>query len=177
MSRAIYKGPKYDASTTNLTYHIPAPNHHDEPVELVLSFLSPITPSSTLRQSIPASYVSVYVTGSFDVDVYIDVNGQWVSGHREARIVWDLSHNALDEKHHFKTFKVTREEELLFTENRDGGNAQAEWGSLYFTAPSVRSEHAGTHTTKADRKTGRSPRMRHLGRLAPALLCHRNAGE
>ncbi|EOD52717.1 putative glutaminase a protein [Neofusicoccum parvum UCRNP2] len=144
VSRAIYKGAKYDASTTNLTYSIPAPSHKHEPLELVLSFLSPITPTSTLRQSIPASYVSVHVTGTFDIDVYIDVNGQWVSGHRDARIVWDFSHNALDEQHRLKTFKVTREEELLFTENRFGGNAQAEWGSLYFTAPSDVRHECGT---------------------------------
>ncbi|KAF4539734.1 uncharacterized protein LTHEOB_9852 [Lasiodiplodia theobromae] len=144
VSRAIYKGAKYDASTTNLTYAIPAPNHEDEPVELVLSFLSPITPTSTLRQSIPASYISVHVSGTFNIDVYIDVNGQWVSGHREARIVWDFEHNALDDKHRLKTFKVTREEELLFTENRGGGNAQAEWGSLYFTAPSDVRHECGT---------------------------------
>lgn len=144
VSRAIYKGSKYDASTTNLTYAIPPPSHGHEPLELVLSFLSPITPTSTLRQSIPASYVSVHVKGTFDIDVYIDINGQWVSGHRDARIVWDFSHSALDEKHRFKTFKVTREEELLFTENRFGGNAQAEWGSLYFTAPSDVRHECGT---------------------------------
>ncbi|KKY28251.1 putative glutaminase a [Diplodia seriata] len=144
VSRAIYQGAKYDASTTNLTYAIPPPSHDHEPLELVLSFLSPITPTSTLRQSIPASYVSVHVSGTFNVNVYIDVNGQWVSGHRDSRIMWDFAHNALDDKHRLKTFKVTREEELLFTEHQGGGNAQSEWGSLYFTAPSDVRHECGT---------------------------------
>lgn len=160
-----------------MTYAIPAPNHEDEPVELVLSFLSPITPTSTLRQSIPASYISVHVSGTFNIDVYIDVNGQWVSGHREARIVWDFEHNALDDKHRLKTFKVTREEELLFTENRGGGNAQAEWGSLYFTAPSVRPENAITGGTDANSRLGCSPRVRYFCYPPPALLRYWNAGE
>lgn len=160
-----------------MTYAIPPPSHGHEPLELVLSFLSPITPTSTLRQSIPASYVSVHVKGTFDIDVYIDINGQWVSGHRDARIVWDFSHSALDEKHRFKTFKVTREEELLFTENRFGGNAQAEWGSLYFTAPSVCSGHPAIRKINTDSKLGCPPRMRHVCHPPPALLCYRHPGK
>ena len=75
----IYEGATYDASTTNLTYTLPIAHRE---LEIVLSFLSPITPTSTLRQSIPASYVNVYVNGNVDVNVYIDLNGQWVSGDR-----------------------------------------------------------------------------------------------
>ncbi|KAK7521099.1 glutaminase A [Phyllosticta citriasiana] len=144
VSRAVYKGAKYDASTTNLTYHIPSPRNDAKPVELTLSFLSPITPTSTRRQAIPASYISVHVTGSFDIDVYIDVNGQWVSGHRGARIVWGLDHSQFDQKHGLKTWKVSREEELLFTESRGGGNAQAEWGTLHFTGPADVRHESGT---------------------------------
>ena len=77
----IYGGATYDASTTNLTYTLPL---HDRELEIVLSFLSPITPTSTLRQSLPASYVNVYVTGNVDVnvlrssfDVIYPVNAAW----------------------------------------------------------------------------------------------------
>ena len=130
-------GSKYDASTTNLTYRIPAPSSYPKStndVEIVLSFLSPITPTSTLRQSIPASYITVFVTGTFDIDIYIDVNGQWVSGDRGSRVTWDLHHSEFSDKTKgLKTWRVQRETEQLFTEFDD----RAEWGTLHFTAPSV----------------------------------------
>ncbi|KAK5999898.1 hypothetical protein QM012_004986 [Aureobasidium pullulans] len=137
ISYPVYKGAQYDASVTNLTYHIPAHNSSSDHVEIVLSFLSPVTPSSTLRQSIPASYLSIHATGSFDVDLYVDLNGQWVSGDRGAEIVWELE-NAETEK--LKSWVVKRKDELLFTEWSD----RAEWGSLRFTGPSDVRHESGT---------------------------------
>lgn len=128
----MYKGAQYDASVTNLTYHIPSPNSHSDEAEVVLSFLSPITPSSTLRQSIPASYLSIHVTGGFDLDIYIDLNGQWVSGDRGSEIVWNLETNE-SEKGQPKSWVVKRKDELVFAEVND----RAEWGTLRFTGPSV----------------------------------------
>jgi len=117
----------YDASTTNLTYSLPSGDGCLS-TEITLSFLSPITPSSTVRQSIPAAYFTVYVTGNTTVGIYIDVNGQWVSGDRGNDIVWGLEdHNGI------KSWRVNRKVEQLFTEYRD----RAEWGSLYFSGPSV----------------------------------------
>lgn len=76
----------------------------------------------------------MHVKGSFNVDVYMDLNGQWVSGDRGSPIVWDFTHQQLgDSKTGLKTWKVSKERELLFTEFRE----QAEWGSLHFSAPSV----------------------------------------
>ncbi|KAK4634437.1 putative glutaminase [Fulvia fulva] len=122
-----YLGAQYDASTTNLTYAIPSYKTANGSVEIVLSFLSPITPTSTLRQSIPASYLSVHVKGNFNVDIYVDVNGQWVSGNRGSRIEWDLH----DSEKKLKTWRIKRSNEELFTEWND----RAEWGSLHFTGP------------------------------------------
>ena len=137
VSFPTYLGASYDASVTNLTYSIPAPSSYHkstDSLELVLSFLSPITPTSTLRQAIPASYLTVHVKGSFDLGVYIDVNGQWVSGNRGNKVVWDLHQSKLgDSEKGLKTWKVKRETEQLLTEYSD----QAEWGTLHFTAPSV----------------------------------------
>lgn len=127
-----YLGAKYDASTTNLSYSIPSPKSHDDaPVELTISFLSPITPTSTLRQAIPAAYIKVHVKGDFDVDVYMDVNGQWVSGNRGSEIVWSLEETKFKDAQHLKSWKVQRKTEQLFTEWAD----RAEWGTLYFTGP------------------------------------------
>lgn len=133
ISYPTYVGSKYDASITNLTYLIPSNNSSHEPAELVLSFLSPVTPTSTLRQSIPASYLTIHVKGSFDIDVYVDLNGQWVSGDRSSEIVWDLEENDSEGKSKLKTWVVKRKDELTFAEWED----RAEWGSLRFTGPSV----------------------------------------
>jgi hypothetical protein len=139
-----YKGAKYDASTTNLTYTIPAPPKlasSASDLEITLSFLSPITPTSTLRQSIPAAYLSVHVQGSFDVDIYVDVNGQWVSGKRDSLIEWGLTQqSAAGSAKGLKTWSVKRQVEQVFTEEHD----QAEWGQLHFTGPSDVRHESGT---------------------------------
>lgn len=130
-------GATYDASTTNLTYRIPHPSSGSkgEHAEVILSFLSPITPTSTLRQSIPAAYLTVYVEGTFDIDFFIDVNGQFVSGNERNSIRWELAETALDDSgsETLKTWKIRRLHEQLYTEYRD----RAEWGELQFTAPGV----------------------------------------
>lgn len=129
-------GATFDASTTNLTYTIPAPlstAKTAKPLEVVISFLSPITPTSTLRQSIPASYMTVHVSGGFDVNIYVDVNGQWASGNRASDIVWEFGQQEISKDEGLKTWKIRRETEELLSEWRD----QAEWGTLHFSAPAV----------------------------------------
>lgn len=137
MSFATYLGATYDASTTNLTYLIPQPPTVENvaaPLEIVISFFSPITPTSTLRQSIPASYLTIEVKGEFNVDIYVDLNGQWASGDRGSEIVWDLGTWELGSSGEgLKTWRVRKETEALLSEVRD----QAEWGTLHFTGPSV----------------------------------------
>jgi len=136
-----YLGAQYDASTTNLTYSIPSPSSANGSVEVILSFLSPITPTSTLRQSIPASYVTAYVKGNFDINIYIDVNGQWVSGNRGSHIEWELHENQFQkDAEKLKTWKVRRSNEELFTEWQD----RAEWGTLHFTGPGDAPHECGT---------------------------------
>ncbi|KAF2837764.1 DUF1793-domain-containing protein [Patellaria atrata CBS 101060] len=137
-----YLGAKYDASTTNLTYEIPAPDSTSgsKPLELILSFLSPVTPTSTLRQSLPAAYLTIHVKGNFDIDVYMDLNGQWVSGDRGMKVVWDLAQSNLGNDKVLKTWKVKREQEVLFTEIHD----RAEWGTLHFSAPDDVRHECGT---------------------------------
>ncbi|CAF9909220.1 MAG: hypothetical protein HETSPECPRED_008882 [Heterodermia speciosa] len=141
---ATYLGATYDASTTNLSYLIPQPPTSDKvagPLEIVISFLSPITPTSTLRQSIPASYLNVQVKGESNVDIYLDLNGQWASGDRGSEIVWGLGTWELGSSGKgLKTWRITKETEALFSEVRD----QAEWGTLHFTAPSDVRHEAGT---------------------------------
>lgn len=135
-----YRGAQYDASTTNLTYTIPSANSSNGSVEVVLSFLSPITPTSTLRQSIPASYLTINVKGNFDLDIYVDVNGQWVSGNRGSHIRWELKETHIKKSTALKTWKVKRSNEELFTEYND----RAEWGALHFSGPASANHESGT---------------------------------
>ena len=140
VSFPTYLGAQYDASTTNLSYSIPSPDPYGNDVELTLSFLSPITPTSTLRQSLPASYLTIHAKGDFEIDIYVDVNGQWVSGDQDSEIVWSFEETEKEDSQHLKTFQVKRKHELLFTEHRN----RAEWGELHFTGPSDVRHESGT---------------------------------
>lgn len=122
-----YHGVSFDASTTNLTYAIKGTD-----LKITLSFLSPITPTSTFRQSLPAGYLTAYVEGSSDIGIYIDVNGEWVSGNRNNKIVWEFG--KATNKHSettIKTWSIRRRNEELLTEFFD----HAEWGTLHLSAP------------------------------------------
>lgn len=79
--------------------------------------------------------MTVHVSGSFDIDIYVDVNGQWTSGDRGAQIVWDFAEEKLSKGKSIKTWKVKRATEMLLSEWADRG----EWGTLHFSAPGVRS--------------------------------------
>jgi hypothetical protein len=136
-----YHGATYDASTTNLTYSLQVPKSlaATKAVEITLSFLSPITPTSTLRQAIPAAYLAIYVQGGVDVNVYVDLNGQWVSGKRESLIEWGLVEQR-GPVEGTKTWTVKRQVEQIFTETND----QPEWGQLHFTGPASARHESGT---------------------------------
>lgn len=129
LSYPVFVGTSYDASTTNLTYRIPAPSSQLDHANLTISFLSPITPTSTLRQSIPASYISVFAQGNFDLDVYFDVNGDWVSGDANSNIQWNRHEQIQSHHPDLITWEIKRQEEQAFTEFND----RAEWGRLLFT--------------------------------------------
>ncbi|KAF7590514.1 hypothetical protein BBP40_002702 [Aspergillus hancockii] len=132
VAHPVYLGANYDASTTNLTYQIDSVTSSASPLEITISFLSPITPTSTLRQSIPASYVTIHVHGDADVNIYMDVNGRWVSGDAGSKITWQYDGiDIKDRKPTLQRWQFKRESELLLSEIRD----RAEWGTLHFTGP------------------------------------------
>ncbi|KAI9692114.1 MAG: hypothetical protein M1822_006344 [Bathelium mastoideum] len=133
-----YLGASFDATTTNLTYHLPNPAFGSS-AEIILSFLSPITPTSTLRQSLPAAYLTVFVESSFNVNVYLDVDGQWVTGTQRPDLEWDLKTSSIDEEKDLKTWSIKRKNQELFTETND----RSEWGELHVTAPTDVHHDAG----------------------------------
>lgn len=146
VSYPTYLGATFDASTTNLSYAINSPSAGGDQLSIILSFLSPITPSSTFRQSIPAAYMTVLVEGTTDLDLYVDINGEWVSGNRGNTIKWELTEPdrktgaATDDATPLKTWKVQRTNEELLTEFND----RAEWGTLHFSGPADVHHQAGT---------------------------------
>jgi hypothetical protein len=80
------------------------------------------------------------VEGNFNVNIYIDVNGKWVSGDQENVIEWELTlQKPEDPIPGLKTWKVKRQIQQLFTETRD----QAEWGQLLFTGPADARHESG----------------------------------
>lgn len=94
----------------------------------------------------------MYVQGGLDVHLYVDVNGQWVSGNRDSLIEWGLVEQR-GPSGGLKTWKVKRQVEQVFTETDD----QPEWGTLHFTAPTGVQHEAGTSSKlrKAFARTGK----------------------
>lgn len=129
LSFPSYLGPQFDASSTNLSFAIRS-SDTNQPILIDISFLSPITPTSTLRQSIPASYLTITATGDTDVHIYIDINGQWVSGDRNTNITWSMQ-LANDTNTPLRSWAIKRDTEDIFAEYND----RAEWGTLLLTAP------------------------------------------
>ena len=86
-----------------------------------------------MRQSIPASYISIAVQGDFDIDIYTDVNGQWVSGNLDSKIKWYMTDINFDDTVGLQSWQVERAEGERFVEY----NERAEWGRMYFTGPAV----------------------------------------
>ncbi|RDW86339.1 putative glutaminase [Aspergillus mulundensis] len=127
-----YLGANYDASTTNLTYSITY-NTASAPLNITVSFLSPITPTSTLRQSIPASYLTVYVESEATVNIYLDINGHWVSHDPASKITWqfETERASLETPPTLQRWTLQKENQLLLSEQRD----RAEWGAVHLTGP------------------------------------------
>ncbi|KAJ3530917.1 hypothetical protein NM688_g7646 [Phlebia brevispora] len=62
------------------------------PLDLTVTFLSPIEPANPVLQSLPFSYVSLSAVANdgqaHSVQVYSDISGEWVSGNRTAIMNW-----------------------------------------------------------------------------------------
>ncbi|KAK9777861.1 hypothetical protein SCAR479_05544 [Seiridium cardinale] len=135
-----YDGAVFDASTTNLTYTISS-SESDKAVRVTLSFFSPITPTSTFRQSLPASYMTFIVEGNLNISLFVDINGEWVSGGRDNEIAWEIQEPEASRESgtSIKSWKISRLQQQLLTERDD----QAEWGTLYFSGPADAEHQAG----------------------------------
>ncbi|KAF2212262.1 hypothetical protein CERZMDRAFT_112001 [Cercospora zeae-maydis SCOH1-5] len=63
------------------------------PVEMVVTFLSNITPDNLLRSSLPQTYMNVDVKSTdgrtHNVQLYSDISAEWVSGDRGVTAQWE----------------------------------------------------------------------------------------
>jgi len=98
------------------------------PVQLKTTFLSPIYPTDLRRGSLVASYIEAEATSMdgkpHDVQLYMDISGEWASGDSSNMIDW--SHGTAGTASYHKFQRSTQQE---FTEHSD----RAEWGNWYFT--------------------------------------------
>ncbi|KAJ8475297.1 hypothetical protein ONZ51_g6647 [Trametes cubensis] len=68
------------------------------PVDLTITFLSPVEPSNLVNQSFPFSYLSVSAASNdgndHSVQVYADISAEWVSGDDSLQVQWTTSTGA-----------------------------------------------------------------------------------
>ncbi|KAJ5342586.1 hypothetical protein N7541_011710 [Penicillium brevicompactum] len=90
------------------------------PVAVTLDFLSPVSPSNYLRQSLPFSYLTVHVSESrgHNIQVYSDIDARWTG--RESRSLCDFE--AVDG---LAIYSLRVEDAALYEEADD----MALWGS------------------------------------------------
>ena len=78
--------------------------------------------------------MTIDVQGDVDVNIYMDVTGQWVSGNNRNNINWEWDTIKTESQQpHLQRWKLQRETEQLLSEDND----HSEWGTLHFSGPTV----------------------------------------
>ncbi|KAJ7368431.1 DUF1793-domain-containing protein [Mycena albidolilacea] len=129
------------------------------PVNITVTFLSPVEPTDLVKQSIPFSYLSVSAAAtdgkSHTVQVYSDISAEWVSGDNSLTVNWNstTSESVL-------THQVQLSSPSVFTENSD----HTQYGSAFYST---------TNTVGATYQTGSDVSVRaqflNNGKLANTL--------
>lgn len=100
-------------------------------VELEASFISPVTPTDVLHQSLPFSYLRLSVRSldskPHEVQLYTDVNGLWLADEEDERIKWTA---AGDQDKGWKGSSFQLENQRLFQESKD----RILYGDMYYVA-------------------------------------------
>ncbi|KAJ7145357.1 hypothetical protein C8R43DRAFT_1130032 [Mycena crocata] len=139
------------------------------PIDLTVTFLSPVEPNDLLKHSIPFSYLAVSAASTdgaaHSVQVYTDISGEWVSGGDSALpITWSsVTSGAIF------THQVQVRNPVLFDEHGE----QTRHGSAFYSTP---------NTVGATFQTGSDSTVRtqfvNNGRLANTLDSNfRNVGD
>ncbi|KAM6494692.1 protein of unknown function (DUF1793) domain containing protein [Amanita muscaria] len=111
------------------------------PVDLTVTFLSPVEPNDLVQQSIPFSYMAVSVSptdgSSHHVQIYSDISAEWVSGDNSLAANWSTSVGSI------VTHKVQLQQQSIFAEIND----HTQYGSAYY---SILNTGNTTYQTAAD---------------------------
>ncbi|KAH8596626.1 glutaminase GtaA [Bisporella sp. PMI_857] len=106
----------------------------DGKVELNVTFLSTLNPADMKRHSLLFSYLDVGVQSldgaSHEVQIYTDISAEWVTGDPAANAEWDYG---VIPNVEIAYHKVWRQQQLQFSEHRDG----ADWGYWYWSTEDV----------------------------------------
>ncbi|KZV92371.1 DUF1793-domain-containing protein [Exidia glandulosa HHB12029] len=97
------------------------------PVDITISFLSPVLPTDLLRLSLPFAYMSISVASTddnvHDVQVYTDISGEWAAGIATDPIKWETHLGAI----------VTHEVQLQKQEPFEEADQQSRSGSAVYS--------------------------------------------
>ncbi|KAF7794747.1 hypothetical protein EIP86_005885 [Pleurotus ostreatoroseus] len=103
------------------------------PLDLSITFLSPIEPDNPVLQSLPFTYMSLEATSndgqSHEVQVYSDITGEWTSGDWSREITW-LTQQTSALLYH----QIDLESPQAMTES----NGQIDDGTVFYAMPLVR---------------------------------------
>ncbi|KAM5540211.1 hypothetical protein V8D89_006030 [Ganoderma adspersum] len=90
-------GPLGTSGIANVTYVQITPTRsivvmQTGPMQVTITFLSPVEPDDWVKQSIPFSYISVEVQSvdgnRYPVQLYSDISAEWASGDRSSVVQW-----------------------------------------------------------------------------------------
>ncbi|XP_054157492.1 uncharacterized protein LOC128955839 [Oppia nitens] len=109
------------------------------PIVLEVNFFTPIDPTDLKRLSLPASYIAATVRSTdkskHDVQLYIDLSGEWTSSDVNEVVEWDV----------FKVNNVILNANLHLKNQKtfDEFNDMAKWGTIKFFTDSLITYKAG----------------------------------
>ncbi|PIL35870.1 hypothetical protein GSI_01530 [Ganoderma sinense ZZ0214-1] len=99
------------------------------PMNVTVTFLSPVEPDDWVKQSIPFSYVSVEAQSldghSYPVQVYSDISAEWASGDRSSQVVWSTANTDTGKA-------IYHEVQLQSSQPNAEKSDQAQDGKLYY---------------------------------------------
>ncbi|PIL35943.1 hypothetical protein GSI_01603 [Ganoderma sinense ZZ0214-1] len=97
------------------------------PMNLTVTFLSPIEADDWVKQSIPFSYVSVEAQSldgnSYPVQLYSDISAEWVSGDRSSQVRWSNANTGSSIYHEIQLQSPQQNSEIA---------NQAQDGTVYY---------------------------------------------
>ncbi|PPQ83295.1 hypothetical protein CVT25_004034 [Psilocybe cyanescens] len=123
-SKAVQKSSKF--TSTQSAFVLSA-----GPIDLTVTFLSPVEPTDLVRQSIPFSYMAVSAAStdgaSHSVQVYSDISAEWISGDNSLVANWSTSTGSTI------THQVQLQTQKVFTEVND----HTQYGSAFYSLSNV----------------------------------------